>query len=136
SIVNEVRGARRRKQIERQIAWTIEIACERQRLVDEVSRLAAAEVYVARLQLGLDERVHEPVVVYEAACLAAISKDPRELFHGWRFAIDLILNTSEERFVHEVAWPQVRGKHHEDDEGQLEFLARPECEVVHPAFER
>ena len=51
----EVRGARRRQQLGSQLVRLTDVCRERERVIDQVARLTAAQLYVTRLELGGDQ---------------------------------------------------------------------------------
>ena len=76
-IVDEVTGARIRQQLIGEHAGQPEIRRQRERVIDEIPRVAAAQSDLPGPQLPLEQPVDQPAVACELAIAAAVFENGR-----------------------------------------------------------
>src|SRR5688572_18939105 len=107
-----------------------------QRLLDEISRVAATHLNAARAEIARQQVLHEAWVVLQLAVPAEVLEDLREVGPGGAFAKDFVMDAAEKRLVHELRRLDIGCEHDQHHEWQVEFLPRLKCEEVDTALER
>src|SRR4051794_26619054 len=114
----------------------LDVGGERQRVFDQVARLAAAQLHVPREQFGGDEFFDNLPIESQSTFLAATPEDRDEVFLGWRLRVDLVPDAADERFVEQVERIEVGREHDQRLEWHLELLPALEHEMIRAALER
>jgi len=71
-------------------------------LVDNVTRMATTHIASATAILRLNQVIYSVLVVRHACTLTILQENPLELVFRWVGDVDLVGNTSQERFVYQV----------------------------------
>ena len=110
---------------------------ERQRLVDEVARLAAAQRDLPRPQTCLEQVLDDRRIERRGSARGSTFLKICVNSVGRRvLGKHLVLNAAQERLVHQLGRLDVGGEHRQHQERQVELLARLQREVVDAALER
>src|SRR4029453_1869739 len=99
-----------------------QIVGERERVLDQIARVASPERDAAATQFVVDEPVDDRGLAWHTLVTAVVRENLHELLDAWRFRQDLVAQTAEERLIHQIARFEVGGKHHEHLERKLELL--------------
>ena len=135
-VVDEVGRAGRLEQLGRQLRRLAQVVGERHDLVDQIARLAAAQLNLARLEVVRQQRLDDLGPILEAALRAGVLEDLQEL--GARRALreNLVVDAAQERLVDQLVRPDVRREDDQRHEREVELLAGLQREEVDAALER
>jgi hypothetical protein len=99
---SEVNGAGVIDVLSRQTWVSLQESAEVYNLVNNVARMATTHVASAAAVLRLDQVIDSFFVIRNTGALAILQEDPFEFVFSWIGDIDLVRNTSQERFVNQV----------------------------------
>ena len=134
AIVDEVGRAGFRQQRQRQPPWLIEIRRERKRVIDQIARLASTQLYLARPQLGFEERLDQRTLETESLIVAVVLENLDEFVGGRRLGKDLELDPPEKCLVNQFGGLEIRGEHDEHVKRQSKISARSGASENRPGF--
>src|SRR4029434_7474984 len=97
--------ARRLQQLCRQSPILAEIRRLRERLVEQIARMASPQCDVARAIEALQQVVDDARVVIDAALLTALRKNLFELKDRWTLGEHLVVDAPQKRFVDQLGRP-------------------------------
>src|SRR5262249_11577990 len=133
TVVHEVARAGGIHQLRREPWRLAEEGRERERLIDEIARLAAAQRDPVRPIVVLEHVLDDRSVERNLFGGAVVLEDADEIGDGGALREDLVLNPAEKRLVGQLGRLQVGGEHEQDHERDLEALAALEREEVDAA---
>ena len=96
-VVNEVAFADRFEEFSGQLLRLAEVLGHRERLLDQVARVTAAQRNAARAIEAIEQAFDEAVVVMQVALDTTTFKDVVKLVDGRAFCQDLVTNPAKER---------------------------------------
>src|SRR5215207_754380 len=136
SFVDEVAGAGRFEQLTTEATRFAKVFGQRENLVDQVSRLAAAKGNLAWFVVGLEQVEHQGTVERDLPVTAAVLEDLRELGDGWAFRKHLVVDASKECCGDEVRGFDIGCEDDQYHEWEFEFLPRLQGQEVDSTFKR
>src|SRR5688572_32444514 len=101
-LVDEIGSRGFAQQRRRQLARLAQVVGQRQRLIDQVARMGAAQWNTARGKHPVDEIVDEPFVVMEAALLATALENQLEIIERGTFGEHFVTDAAEESLVEQL----------------------------------
>src|SRR4029453_3501079 len=119
-----------------QMRRSIQVRGERQRLLDQIPGMAAAQRNFPGSVVVDQQPLDETALRRRAERGAATGEDGLEIIDGRAVGANLVRDAAQERFVDQFSWPNVGGKDDQRHERQLELLPALKRKKIDTRLER